>query len=115
MADLIESHFYALIPPEKRPRLSSTASHGQVEDDATNSEETPRDNEKSPEDGKAEMKDEGRLHSRGGLPVKSLDEVKNGKKRKYPKRPLLSAIHRAFFWRWWIAGLLDLCASKFGD
>lgn len=33
------------------------------------------------------------------------------KKTRYPRHPLLAAIHATFFWRWWIAGFMKLCAG----
>lgn len=37
---------------------------------------------------------------------------KKKKKSKYPSRPLLAALHATFFWRWWIAGAMKLCAGE---
>lgn len=40
------------------------------------------------------------------------DTDKKKKKSKYPSRPLLAALHATFFWRWWIAGAMKLCAGE---
>lgn len=39
-------------------------------------------------------------------------DAEKKKKSKYPSRPLLAALHATFFWRWWIAGAMKLCAGE---
>jgi hypothetical protein len=102
LTNLIESHFYAAIPPEQRPRHHYPQT--EVEPDNANADEALKENEKFT------GKEEPPGHS--GLAVKQDVDNRSGGKRKYSKRPLLSAINRAFFWRWWIAGSFKLCAGE---
>ena len=103
LADLIEAHFYAAVPPEQRPKASfekpdSTAEGSSTDDGSSENEKATPTKEI--------------LGARSGLAVKQDPEGELGKKRKYSKRPLLSAIHRAFFWRWWMAGAMKLGAGE---
>lgn len=98
LTDLIEEHFYAAIPPEKRPKHLSLLTEN--EKHAGNDAQF-----------KSKGKDKEARYSLGGLPVRDDDATADGEKRKYTKHPLLSAVHRAFFWRWWTAGVLKLCAG----
>ncbi|THH01938.1 hypothetical protein EW145_g6827, partial [Phellinidium pouzarii] len=119
LADLIETNFYSRVPPENRPaRLrglhtgSGNASSGSKVN--VNGKEKDKDTEKDviPELGDAKTN-----RSKGSCMPACLRRKNwvQGRKppnsNKYTKRPLVNAVHAAFFWSWWAAGAMKLCAD----
>ncbi len=98
LTDRIERAFYARVSPKERPK-------GYIFGD----EEKP-----SADDGGGEGEKE------KDVEAGSVDDGKDGKavkakgkkdQKKYDAS-LLHAIHSAFFWRWWSAGLMKLFAGE---
>ncbi|KAH8110164.1 multidrug resistance-associated ABC transporter [Phellopilus nigrolimitatus] len=143
LADLIETNFYSRVPPQIRPatfrdaRQESGLTEQYAETRGGRTTEEGGDAEKAgdaflkvtedsepptPELSRSASTKLGkeswflRAFSRFKYTTPpSGDTPEDLRKQKYPKRPLLSAVHSAFFWRWWIAGSLKLCAGGFLD
>ncbi|KAL5489922.1 hypothetical protein ACEPAI_4754 [Sanghuangporus weigelae] len=125
LTNLVEEHFYKRLPPEKRPsymRRDSCEKQVNVSrecgpGDEKEEREKPEDLEATPPDSitNVESVDEKRPKF-SFLKYKKVRQStsKDAEKKdppKYSKRPLLSAVHVAFFWRWWSAGFLKLGAD----
>ncbi|EJD02283.1 multidrug resistance-associated ABC transporter [Fomitiporia mediterranea MF3/22] len=122
LTNLVESHFYVRVPPDKQPAhfqdiAGPSAKEKNVGDYASTGE---RDIEKAANDGgitpsdslsEAKVKKQAKPKLSFFRHKPAQEQTKNTSAEgptKYPKHPLLSAIHAAFFWRWWTAGLLKL-------
>ncbi|KAI5122830.1 hypothetical protein M0805_003125 [Coniferiporia weirii] len=133
LASLIEANFYVRVPASNRPvqfreRRGSTAGGDADEKkrDEDNGgyevEENEKDLEKA-KDGQAGGSSMPELSNasaskgaRKARPPPAFLRQRSrpgpdGKEVKYSKHPLLAAIHAAFFWRWWVAGSMKLCAD----
>ncbi|KLO19493.1 multidrug resistance-associated ABC transporter [Schizopora paradoxa] len=101
LTDRIERAFYSRVPPEKRPRGFSFG----VEENAA-----PSAGRGSDPQGEKDTEAQTNVEEKAG----ELYEGKRGRKNRRTKKydsSLLQAIHSAFFWRWWGAGLMLLLAD----
>lgn len=77
LADLIESHFYAAVPPDQRPRHHFEQT--EIQQDSASTDEVSNENEKDIKMEKAKVKK--RLAGNSGLAVKQDVDSKSGKKK----------------------------------
>lgn len=102
LTDLIEEQFYSRISNDKRPKHYRESDLADPKSSLDEKAKREKDTEKA-------VVQEGDMETVDASPAKNNTEKG---KRQYSKRPLLAAVHSAFFWRWWTAGFLLLCSSK---
>lgn len=121
LTDLIEAEFYKRIPPEQRPKhLRGSSDPADAENDKHDEKEKELENRREDEgefDAAPSTQNDPSptpgSKSKGKVKTKKTKDgtIEGAGEEKYGKRPLLAAVHAAFFWRWWTAGLLLLIAS----
>ncbi|KAL5511261.1 hypothetical protein ACEPAH_4476 [Sanghuangporus vaninii] len=125
LTNLVEEHFYKRLPPEKRPSYMRRDSSGDQRNESSKCDpgdekgesEKAEDFEATPPDSITNVESmDGKRPKFSFLKLKNTRQSisKDADKKdppRYSKRPLLSAVHAAFFWRWWSAGFLKLGAD----
>ena len=98
LTNVIERSFYSRVDPKQRPKGLHFNDELNASTSDQGSSDTRFENEKDLE---AEINSDEKR--KGGA-----DKTKG---KKYDAS-LVRAIHSAFFWRWWSAGLMKLCAGE---
>lgn len=142
LADAVAMNFYARVPPDLRPsNLRDRFPDLDADDAQPRNKEIKSGKELNEKDVIAEKEEVARALDENATPAMAASALPTAsttvsavttndgdakqterkdtaqdtdkkKKTKYPSRPLLAALHATFFWRWWIAGAMKLCAGK---
>ncbi|KLO13407.1 multidrug resistance-associated ABC transporter [Schizopora paradoxa] len=101
LTDRIENSFYSRVPPKERPKGFVFGDEENDSVDHTNGANGASEKEKDVEVGSSDDGREG----------KTAEATRGKKAAKKYDSSLLHAIHSAFFWRWWYAGVMKLLAD----
>lgn len=140
LADAVAMNFYARVPPDLRPsNLRDRFPDLDADDAQPLNKEMKSGKEMNEKDVVAEKEEVARALDENATPAMAASALPTAsttvsavttndgdakkteqnetakdkkKKSKYPSRPLLAALHATFFWRWWIAGAMKLCAGE---